>query len=183
MSPNTPWQVAQKNASQAWRQAWDARSPREQTLLRTAAFFLAVVVVWQWAWAPAWRTWQEAPARQAALDGQTQRMLQWQAQAKGLQKPSTISRAEATQWLEKNLSDLGPNAKLSLTGDDVTLRVEAAPALAMARWLSQAREHAQTLPLQAQMQQAKMQQAQMQQANSAGPNEVLWQGTLVLRLP
>ena len=173
MSPNTPWQVAQKKASQAWRQAWDARSPREQTLLRTAAFFLAVVLMWQWAWAPAWRTWQEAPARQAALDGQTQRMLQWQAQAKGLQKPSTISRAEATQWLEKNLSDLGPNAKLSLTGDDVTLRVEAAPALAMARWLSQAREHAQTLPL----------KAQMQQANSAGPNEVLWQGTLVLRLP
>ena len=178
MSPNTPWQAAQKSASQAWRQAWDARSPREQTLLRAAAFLLAVVVVWQWAWAPAWRTWQEAPARQAALDGQTQRMLQWQAQAKGLQKPSTISRAEATQWLEKNLSDLGPNAKLSLTGDDVTLRVEAAPALAMARWLSQARENAQTLPLQAQMQ-----QAQPQQANSPSPNEVLWQGTLVLRLP
>jgi general secretion pathway protein M len=178
MSPNTPWQAAQQSASQAWRQAWHARSPREKTLLRAAAFLLAVVVVWQWAWAPAWRTWQEAPARQAALDGQTQRMLQWQAQAKGLQKPSTVSRAEATQWLEKNLSDLGPNAKLSLSGDDVTLRVEAAPALAMARWLSQAREHAQTWPHQAQMQ-----QAQMQQANSPLPNEVLWQGTLVLRLP
>jgi len=178
MSLNTPWQAAQKSASQAWRQAWDARSPREQSLLRAAAFLLAVVVVWQWAWAPAWRTWQEAPARQAAIDSQTQRMLQWQAQAQGLQKPSTISRAEATQWLEKNLSDLGPNAKLSLTGDDVTLRVEAAPALAMARWLGQAREHAQTLPHQAQMQ-----QTQTQQANSAAPNEVLWQGTLVLRLP
>lgn len=178
MSPHTPWQAAQKSASQAWRQAWDARSPREKTLLRAAAFLLAVVVVWQWAWAPAWRTWQEAPTRQAAIDGQTQRMLQWQAQAKGLQKPSTISRAEATQWLEKNLADLGPNAKLSLTGDDVTLRVEAAPALALARWLSQAREHAQTLPHQAQMQ-----QAQPQQANSSATNEVLWQGTLVLRLP
>jgi hypothetical protein len=43
----------------------------------------------------------------------------------------------------------------------------------MARWLSQAREHAQTWP----------HQAQMQQANSPSPNEVLWQGTLVLRLP
>jgi general secretion pathway protein M len=178
MSPHTPWQAAQKSASQAWRQAWDARSPREQTLLRAAALLLAVVVVWQWAWAPAWRTWQEAPARQVAIDGQTQRMLQWQVQAKSLQKPSTISRAEATQWLEKNLADLGPNAKISLTGDDVTLRVEAAPALAMARWLSQAREHAQTLPHQAQMQ-----QAQPQQTNSPSPNEVLWQGTLVLRLP
>ena len=173
MSPNTPWQAAQQSASQAWRQAWHARSAREKNLLRAAALFLAVVVVWQGAWAPAWRTWQEAPARQAAVDGQTQRMLQWQAQAKGLQKPSTVSRAEAMQWLEKNLADLGPNAKISLTGDDVTLRVEAAPALAMARWLSQAREHAQTLP----------HQAQMQQANSPAPNQVLWQGTLVLRLP
>jgi general secretion pathway protein M len=173
MSPHTPWKAAQKSATQAWLKAWNARSPREQTLLRAAAFFLALVVVWQWAWAPAWRTWQEAPARQVALDGQTQGMLQWQAQAKGLQKPSSISRAEATQWLEKNLSDLGPNAKIILNGDDVTLRIEAAPALAMARWLSQAREHAQTLP----------HQAQMQQANSPLPNEVLWQGTLVLRLP
>lgn len=173
MNPTTPWQSAQKNAAQAWRQAWAARSPREQTLLRAAALFLAMVVVWQWAWAPAWRTWQEAPTRQAAIDSQTQRMLQWQAQAQGLQKPSTVSRTEAMQWLEKNLTDLGPDAKLSLTGDYVTLRVEAAPALAMARWLSQARELAQTLP----------HQAQMQQANSPSPNEVVWQGTLVLRLP
>jgi general secretion pathway protein M len=173
MSAHTPSQTAQKSAAQAWRQAWEARSPREQILLRAAAFLVAFVVVWQWAWAPAWRTWQEAPARQAAIDSQTQRMLQWQAQAQGLQKPSTVSRAEATQWLEKNLADLGPNAKLSLSGDDVTLRVEAAPALAMARWLSQAREHAQTLP----------HQAQMQQTQNAAPKEVLWQGTVVLRLP
>jgi general secretion pathway protein M len=100
-------------------------------------------------------------------------MLQWQAQAQGLQKPSAVSRTEATQWLEKNLSELGPNAKVSLTGDNVTLRVEAAPALAMARWLSLARDNAQTLP----------QQAQMQQITSPSPSEVLWQGTLVLRLP
>jgi general secretion pathway protein M len=55
----------------------------------------------------------------------------------------------------------------------MTLRVEAAPALAMARWLSQARDNAQTLP----------QQAQMQQISSTSTSEVLWQGTVVLRLP
>jgi general secretion pathway protein M len=43
----------------------------------------------------------------------------------------------------------------------------------MARWLSLARDNAQTLP----------QQAQMQQVSSPSPSEVLWQGTLVLRLP
>jgi general secretion pathway protein M len=173
VSTLNPWQAAQESASNAWRQAWNARSPREQTLLRTCFLVLALAVLWQWALAPAWRTWQEAPARQAALDSQTQRMLQWQTQAQGLQKPSAVSRTEATQWLEKNLSELGPNAKVSLSGDNVTLRVEAAPALAMARWLSLARDHAQTLP----------QQAQMQQVTSPSPSEVLWQGTLVLRLP
>lgn len=173
MSPRPPWLAAQKSLVQAWRQAWAARSPREQTLLRAVALLLALVVLWQWAWVPAWRTWQQAPARQAAIDSQTQRMLQWQAQAKALQKPSAVSRAEAIQWLEKNLAELGPNAKISLSGDNVTLRVEAAPALAMARWLSQARDNAQTLP----------QQAQMQQVTSPSPNQVIWQGTLIMRLP
>jgi len=96
-----------------------------------------------------------------------------QAQAKGLQTPSTVSRTEAIQWLEKSLSGLGPNAKISLQGDNATLRVQAAPALAMAQWMSQARDSAQTLPL----------QAQMQQVTSPSGNEVLWQGSMVLRLP
>jgi general secretion pathway protein M len=173
MSPRPPWQATQKSVAQAWRLAWAARSPREQNLLRAVTLLLALVVLWQWALAPAWRTWQQAPARQAAIDSQTQRMLQWQAQAQALQKPSAISRAEATQWLEKNLAELGPNAKISQSGDNVTLRVEAAPALAMARWLNQARDNAQILP----------QQAQMQQVTSPTPSQVLWQGTLVLRLP
>lgn len=173
MSTPNQWQLAQNSLSNAWRQAWGARSPREQTLLRTSVLVLALAVLWQWALVPAWRTWQEAPARQTELDRQTQRMLQWQAQAQGLQKPSAVSRTEATQWLEKSLSELGPNAKVSLSGDNMTLRVEAAPALAMARWLSQARDNVQTLP----------QQAQMQQISSTSTSEVLWQGTVVLRLP
>ena len=50
MSPHNPWPTAQKSAAQAWRQAWEARSPREQILLRAAAFLVAFVVVWQWAY-------------------------------------------------------------------------------------------------------------------------------------
>lgn len=173
MSSLNPTPTGLKSVSNAWRQAWNARSPREQSLLRTGVLVLTAAVLWQWALAPAWRTWQEAPTRQAALDSQTQRMLQWQAQVQGLQKPSSVSRSEATQWLEKNLSELGPNAKVSASGESVTLRVEAAPALAMARWLSQARDNAQSLP----------QQAQMQQITSTSTGEILWQGSLVLRLP
>lgn len=169
MSSKSPWQQARKT----WQQAWAQRSPREQTLLLAAAVLFLCVALWHWALAPALQTWQEAPARQSTLDNQTHNMRALQAQAKTLQKPSSVSRTEATQWLEKSLSGLGPNAKISLQGDNATLRVEAAPATAMANWMRQARESAQTLPL----------QAQMQQVTSPSGNEVLWQGSLVLRLP
>lgn len=169
MSSQNPWQQARKTCLQAW----SGRTPREQILLQAGALLLLLVALWQWALAPALHTWQEAPARQAALDSQTQNMRALQAQAKGLQKPSTVSRTEAIQWLEKSLSGLGPNAKISLQGDNATLRVQAAPAVAMAHWMGQARDSAQIIPL----------QAQMQKVTPPSGNEVLWQGTLVLRLP
>lgn len=169
MSQRSPWQQVRKN----WRQAWTQRSPREQTLLRLGVVLCLLVALWLWAVAPAWRTWQEAPARQVWLDSQTQRMRQLQAQAQSLQKPSAVSRTEAIQWLEKNLSALGPHAKINLQGDNATLRIESAPASNLAQWLSQARDHAQTLPL----------QGQMQQRSHESKVEVLWQGTLVLKLP
>lgn len=169
MSTLSPWQQVQKACSQTWA----LRTSREKTLLLAGALLLCLVALWQWALAPALQTWREAPARQAAFDRQSQNMRQLQAQVQGLQKPSAVSRSEAALWLEKSLAELGPNAKISLQGDNVTLRVESAPAPAMARWLSQARDNAQTLPL----------QGQMQQLSSAPKNEVLWQGTLVLKLP
>jgi len=160
-------------ARQTWQAAWQQRTPREQVLLHVGALLLVLVVLWSTALAPAWRTWQEAPARQTQLDQQSQRMRQLQAQAQTLQKPPTVSRTEASQWLEKNLSELGPNAQIILQGDQVSLQVEAAPAQAMARWLSQARDSAQALPT----------QGQIQQRPNPDKSEVLWQGTLVLRLP
>lgn len=138
-----------------WHSSWGQRSPREQLLLLWGGLVLTGAAVWSLALAPALRTWQEAPAKQAQLDAQSQRMRQLQAQAQSLQKPQTLSRAEASQWLEKNLSDLGPNAQIQLQDDRATLRLQAAPASALARWLRQARENAQALPLQADMQQTE----------------------------
>jgi general secretion pathway protein M len=138
-----------------WQSSWRQRSPREQQLLLVGSLVLTGAAIWSLALAPALRTWQEAPAKQAQLDEQSQRMRQLQAQAQSLQKPQTLSRAEASQWLEKNLSDLGPNAQIQLQDDRATLRLQAAPADALARWLRQARENAQALPLQADMQGAE----------------------------
>jgi general secretion pathway protein M len=144
-------------------------------LLGIGVWVLSLAALWLLTLAPALRTWQEAPARQAQLDTQSQRMRQLQAQAQGLQKPRAIARTDAALWLEKNLVELGPNARISLQGDSATLSLQAAPAGALARWLSQARDNAQALPT----------QAQLQQVNTAKADspEVTWRGSLVLRLP
>lgn len=162
-----------------WHAAWAGRSPREQQLLSVAGWVLGLAALWALALAPALRTWQEAPARQAQLDAQTQRMHQLQAQALGLQKPRATSRMDAALWLEKNLTELGPNARINIQGDSATLSLQAAPAATLARWMSQARDNAQALPT----------QAQLQQVSPAGPAsqdkspDVTWRGSLVLRLP
>ncbi len=160
---------------QGWQAARDRRSPRERLLLGLGIWVVSLAALWLLALAPALRTWQEAPARQALLDTQSQRMRQLQAQAQGLQKPRAIARIDAALWLEKNLADLGPNARISLQGDSATLSLQAAPAAALARWLSLARDNAQALPTQAQLQ-------QVSPAKADSP-EVTWRGSLVLRLP
>ena len=125
--------------------------------------------------ARAGRTWKEAPPRQAQLDAQGQRMRQLEARAQGLQRPGAIARTDAALWLEKTRAGLGPNARISLQGDSATLSLQAAPAAALARWLSLARDNAQALPTQAQLQQVST-------AKTDSP-EVTWRGSLVLRLP
>ena len=77
--------------------------------------------------------------------------------------------------MEKNLTELGPNARISLQGNSATLSLQAAPAAALARWLSLARDNAQALPTQAQLQQVS--------PTKTDSPEVTWRGSLVLRLP
>ncbi len=158
-----------------WQAAWARRNPREQLLLGLGAWVMGLAALWTVALAPALQTWQEAPARQTLLDAQSQRMRELQVQAQSLQKPAVISRTDATLWLEKNLTELGPNARITLQGETASLSLQAAPAAALARWLSQARDNAQALPT----------QAQLQQISPPGPdnNEATWRGSLVLRLP
>ena len=180
----------------AWQLAWQQRSLREQLLLSAGAVVLLLATTWSLALAPALRTWQEAPAQQARLDAQTQTMRQLQAQAKGLQKPNPISRNESVQWLEKNLSSLGPNAKISVKGERATLSLDATTPEALARWISMARERALALPVQAQLQHGAPKAAakanrtpkpsdkiDISALQNAPLNDVVLRGTLVLRLP
>ncbi|WP_194944912.1 type II secretion system protein GspM [Limnohabitans sp. 2KL-3] len=180
---------------QALQQAWQQRNPREKKGLALVALLLTLTLLWSLALNPAWRTWQQAPAKQAELDRQTQRMRELQAQAKQLQSAPANTAAQARQWLEASVRDLGTGARIQLQGDRATLSVESAPAESMARWLSQARERAQALPVQAQLQQVLPTQKLPPPATAlttaltspgaapADANAVHWRGSVVLRLP
>jgi general secretion pathway protein M len=126
-------------------------------------------------------------------------MQELQAQAKNLQMTQALSRADALVWLEKNLTELGPEARIKLQDERATLSVSAAEPEALARWLSDARERAQALPVQGQLKQTStpvvalagkgkigsptMPSGADESVSSGARAPILWQGTLVLRLP
>ena len=182
--------IAKHALQAALQQAWAQRNPREKQLLSFGAAVVMLAALWSLALAPALRTWQEAPAKQARLDAQTQSMRQLQAQARSLQPPNPISHSESAAWLEKNLAELGPNAKVSLQGERATLIVDAAPAEALARWISLARDRALAMPVQAQLQKGATPALSTSPQKPVNTNAVspdaspsLLHGTLVLRLP
>ena len=157
----------------ALRSLWQQRSVRERRLLVLAAALLALALLWSWALAPALQTWRSAPERQAELDRQSRQMLQWQAQARQLQATTRLSPAQAQARLQASSAALlGAGAQLSLQGDQLRVQLQAAPAEGLARWLAQAREQAQALPLSAQLEQL-----------GTDPQDVRWRGQLLLRLP
>ncbi|MGV0960214.1 MAG: type II secretion system protein GspM [Limnohabitans sp.] len=166
--------AAFKNWTATLQPLWQQRSPRERLLLSAGAAVMGLALVWRVGLAPALHTWQEAPAKQALLDQQTQQMLQLQAQAQRLKTAQALTRSEAMQWLENHLAELDPKAKLNPQADLVHISLQAAPADNLANWLTQVREQAHARPVQAQLQQATA---------TADEHAVLWAGSLVLRLP
>jgi general secretion pathway protein M len=160
-------------------QAWQQRTSRERQLMLVAAWVLAVTTLWILAIAPALRTWQEAPTRQAALDATSKQMQQLQAQAQAFKKPQAVTRAEALRWLEENIpTQLGAETRWQLQGDRFSVQLSGASPEQLASWLKQARERAQALPVQAQLQQASP-----TNKPDASEQAVRWNGSLLLSLP
>jgi general secretion pathway protein M len=174
----------------ALTQAWQQRTARERQLMQIAAWFFVASALWNLAFAPALRTWHEAPNRQAALDATSKRMQQLQAQAQAFKKPSALTRAEALRWLEENIpNQLGAETRWQLQGDRLSVQLSGTSPEQLASWLAQARERAQVLPVQAQLQQASAQASEPASATrmpskpDTASNPVRWSGTLQLSLP
>lgn len=157
----------------ALHKLWQQRSIRERRFLAWGVAVMLILAIWQWAWAPAWRTWQHAPEHQAKLDATTQRMQQWQVQALQL-KDATVAldRKSAMAWLASHLNDLGEGAKLTESDTLPRIEIQAASAEDLAQWLSQAREQALVWPDTVSLE---------KETSPAGA--IQWKGTLTLRTP
>ena len=151
------------------RGRWEQLAPREKALVAGAAGLVAAALLWWVAIAPALSTLRSADEQHRVLDAQLQRVLGLQAQAQAMQSQPRQNYDEAVRLLETSVRQrLGTTARITLSGERVTLTLAGASADALAQWLTQARVNARALPSEARL-----------NRNAAG----LWDGTVVLTLP
>ena len=148
---------------------WARLAPRERRLAAGAAGLVAVALLWWLALAPPLAVVRTAETQHRSLDAQVQRMVGLQAQAQALQSQPRQTAEEASRLLEATVrQQLGTTARMSISGERVTVTLGGTSPEALAQWLTQARTNARVLPVEARL-----------ARNPAG----LWDGTLVLALP
>ena len=155
---------------------WQALSPREQRGVAVLGALLGVLLFWSIAIAPALNTLRARDNRRAQIGQQQAHMLALQAQAQALKARTLLSRDEAL----RSLQSLTPGAQMQLNvqGDRVTVQLKAVPATTLASWLTQARNQAQALPVEAHLTRNTTGTTPVSNANV-----VVWDGNLVLSLP
>jgi general secretion pathway protein M len=114
-------------------------------------------------------TLQDSAQRRQHIAQQHTHMLALQAQANALQNRTPLSREEALRQLQS----ITPSARmpLQIQGNRVLVQLKAVPAGELAQWLAQARQQAQSLPLEAHL------------TRNTTLTSVVWDGNLVLSLP
>jgi general secretion pathway protein M len=155
---------------------WQALSPREQRGVSVLGALLGVLLFCSIAIAPALNTLRDSDNRRAQIGQQQTHMLALQAQAQALKARTLLSRDEAL----RSLQSLTPGAQMQLNvqGDRVTVQLKAVPATTLASWLTQARNQAQALPVEAHLTRNTTGTTPVSNANV-----VVWDGNLVLSLP
>ena len=157
------------DARHGLRTGWLRLAPRERRLALAAATLVMLALLWWLLLRPALGTLRSADAQHRSLDAQLQQMLAWREQALRLQAQPRQNRDDAVRLLEGSIrGGLGAGARMTITGDRVTVAMAAVPPDALAQWLTQARINARAVPGEARL-----------QRNAAGQ----WDGTLVLNLP
>ncbi len=160
---------------------WQALSPREQRSVSVLGALLTVLLFWYVTIAPALNTLRDSDARRAQIGQQQAHMLALQSQAQALQAARTpLSRDEALRTLQGLTPS--PQIQLNVQGERISVQLKAVPAPALASWLTQARNQAQALPVEAHLSRGNAPAANNASATAAN-SAVVWDGSLVLSLP
>lgn len=159
------------NVQQAVRNRWQALNARERRGVALALTVLGCAIVWWALVAPALRTLRQAPEQHLALQAQLAQMQGLQAQARTMQARAALDPATATAHLQAAASRLGPNTRVVVQGDQVTLNIQGASASAMTEWMLQLQSAEALQPTQLRL-----------QRSGTAPN-VTWSGTVLFQLP
>lgn len=133
------------------REAWGRLAPRERRLVGGAGVLLLIAALWFLFVQPALRTLREAPAQIDRLDAQLQLMQGLASQSNGLRGATPVPQAQAAAALRSATETLQGKARLTLVGDRATLTLNGIDALALQRWLTEARSAARARPVEAQL--------------------------------
>ncbi len=155
-----------RQISEAARQFWQARQPRERGLLTLAATLLALSLLWSLVLQPTWRQWAQAPAARLLAEQQQARMLALAAQAKALRQQPRSDPAQSRAALTQSIRDLG--GQLTADGTRLVADLPRVPVAALADWLQ----------VMGPQMGARITQASMQEVEPG-----LWSARITLELP
>lgn len=146
-------------------------SPREQRMVRAAAWVVGLGLLWWVGLAPAVDTLRQSKARHARLDKELSQVQAQAASAEVLRTQNATpppGREAALRALEEATRGLGAGASLAQQGDRATVTLKGVAPGALAQWLQQVRVNARVLPVQAQIQRG---------------DQAAWSGQIVLAGP
>jgi hypothetical protein len=129
---------------------WRMRSSAIHPLAwKSLIAILLLLVLWQFTWVPAWRTWTNSEQRHTQLEQQISDMQQMQQQLKQLQSQAPISQQASVQSLQTLASTLGKPTQVQQQAGQVQIQFKEVNAQQLAEFLSQAHQQSRARVLQA----------------------------------
>lgn len=153
------------------QQRWRQLGERERLLIGVALLLVLAAVVWTSSLGPSLRLFNTHEVQRSLLDRQLSEMRALQAQAQALQASPPIDAAESARLLNQyTQQQLGKASSVTVNGDRATVILQAAPAQALAQWLTQVRLEARSVPLEARI------------SSTTTPAGTTWSGQLTMSL-
>lgn len=110
---------------------------------------LLLLVLWQFTWMPAWRTWVNSEQRHAQLEQQISDMQQMQQQLRQLQSQEPITLQVSAQSLQALASTLGKQTQVQQQAGQVQIQFKDIEPQKLAEFLSRAHQQSRARVLQA----------------------------------